>query len=158
MRALESAEQSDEVLVGLTLERGSQYFGKVVKRHSDYLFGLGMRLSGGHDALAKDMSQQAFIKAFKYLANFDPKHSGLGKDPSKRFRNWLTGIAVNCYSDLIKIEAKYVAIEAGQLECLEPKQVKRDHDDFNTMIRPLNTQQRQLVTLRFVYEPEHHNE
>jgi len=146
------AEQSDEVLVRLTLEQGSQYFGKVVKRHGDYLFGLGMRLSNGNDALAKDMSQQAFVKAFKYLASFNPKHSALGTDRSKRFRNWLTGIAVNCYRDLAKAEAKYITMECNQLAAIEQHSCNQGMDEFQAMIRPLGIEERQLITLRFVYE------
>lgn len=150
-----TAEQSDEALIRLTLERGSQYFGKIVKRHSDYLYGLGMRLSNGNDAIAKDMSQQAFVNAFKYLASFNPTHSGLGADRTKRFRNWLTGIAVNCYSDLLKTESKYTGLENDQLSNLEQQGAdhSRDNlDEFSAMIQPLPILERQLITLRFVYE------
>ena len=149
----QAVKQSDEALIRLSLEQGSQYFGKLVKRHSDYLFGLGMRLSGGNHAMAQDMSQQAFIKAFKYLASFDPKPPSLGADPSKRFRNWLTGIAVNCYSDLVKVEAKYNDID--QLgDIIQPKAAHSSEElsEFSAMVRSLSTEERQLVTLRFIYE------
>lgn len=142
----------DEELVRLTLQQGSQFFGKLVKRHSDYLFGLGMRLSGGNHAQAKDLSQQAFVKAFKYLASFNPKHQGLGSERSKRFRNWLTGIAVNCYSDLAKMEAKYTALGDQEADRLIAHNGRTDLSEFAAMIRPLPVEERQLVTLRFVYE------
>lgn len=155
MKTKAKAEQSDEALIRLTLEQGSQYFGNLIKRHSDYLFGLGMRLSAGNHAMAHDMSQQACFRAFKYLAKFNPTHPSLGSDPSKRFRNWLTGIAVNCYSDLAKTEAKYVGMNHDQLDSIELIQARNPHEglsEFQAMIKSLGTQERQLITLRFVYE------
>jgi len=108
--------------------------------------------------MAEDMAQQTAIKAFKYLSGFNSQHSGLGVDPSKRFRNWLTGIAVNCYSDLAKSEAKYVSMGDSELHAisspLHTNHANSAHqfDEFQAMIKPLNTQERQLITLRFVYE------
>lgn len=148
------AERSDATLVRMTVENGSQYYGHLVKRHSDYLFGLGMRLGGGRDALAKDVSQQAFIKAFKYLASFNPSHPALGVDPSNRFRNWLTGIAVNCYSDLARSEAKYVGLDE-QISEPESRTDRFSHqqsEEFSAIIQPLEMEARQLITLRYVYE------
>lgn len=154
MRASKTADLSDEALVRLTLERGSQYFGNLVKRHSDYLFGLGMRLSGGQHALAKDLTQQAFLKAFKYIASFNPNLSSLGAEKANRYRNWLTGIAVNCYSDLAKVEAKYVEMQEVTLDwAIEPERFSNESlDEFSAMIRPLSVAERQLVTLRYIYE------
>ncbi len=144
--------QTDAMLVKLSLEQGSQYFANLVKRHSDYLYGLGMRLSGGNDAQAKDLSQQALIKAFRYLSSFDPKHAGLGSDPNKRFRNWLTGIAVNCFGDLARKEAQYIELNEEEIEDIAVRAPSSDHNEFYQMIRPLTLQERQLVTLRFIYE------
>lgn len=144
--------QSDEALIKLTLEQGSQYFGNLVKRYSDYLYGLGMRLSGGNDAQAKDLSQQALLKAFKYLASFNPKHPSLGADPSHRFRNWLTGIAVNCFNDQVKTESKYTELGDREIEQLRHRDSTQPYDEFYQMIRPLTHQERQLITLRFIYE------
>ncbi len=154
MNASKTAEKSDDELVKLTLEQGSQYFGPLVKRHSDYLFGLGMRLSGGRTELAKDMSQQAFIKAFNYLASFNSNHSGLGDIKAKRFRNWLTGIAVNCHTDLAKAEQKYVAMpeHSSNLEHAKSRFDQQALSDFSELLIPLTTEERQLITLRYVYE------
>ena len=150
------AEQCDEVLVRLTLEQGSQYFGNLVKRHADYIYGLGMRLTGGDHSLANDVSQQAFIKAFQYLKSFDPSHTGLGADSTKRFRNWLTGIAVNCHTDLSVAEGKYVGFEEEELCAIESNREysssRTNLSDFEAMIAPLTVSERQLITLRFVYE------
>jgi len=150
------SEERDEALVRLTLDHGSQFFGNLVKRHADYIYGLGMRLTGGNHALAHDVSQQTFIKAFKYLASFNPNHQGLGQDAQHRFRNWLTGIAINCHTDLSVSERKYIALEEKDLSALESAQTKRslnpDLSEFEAMIDPLNSMERQLIILRYVYE------
>ena len=150
------AEQPDEVLVRLTLEQGSHFFGNLVKRHSNYLYGLGMRLSGGNHAMAHDVSQQAFIKAFKYLHSFDADHIGLGKDSANRFRNWLTGIATNCHTDLARSESKYGEYKEDEIQDIDSGQQAQsaaaELNEFEEMIKPLSTHERQLITLRFVYE------
>ncbi len=145
-------DHSDAKLVALTLKQGSQFFGKLVKRHTDYLYGFGMRLSAGNDALAKDMSQLAFLKAFNYLGSFDANHSALGADPNARFRNWLTGIAVNCYKDIMNKESRYATLADDDLARIEQPQVRENNDEFSAMIQALGVEDRQIVTLRFVYE------
>lgn len=142
----------DATLVKLTLDQGSQYFGKLVKRYGDYLYGLGMRLSGGNDAQAKDMSQQAFIKAFQYLSSFNPNHRSLGVKENTRFRNWLTGIAINCYSDLAKRELAYAPLSPELEQAQQAPETNDQTNDFNDIIRSLTVEERQLVTLKYVYE------
>ena len=85
--------ETDEELVRRTLSEGSHHFGVLIQRYADYLFGLGMRLTSGNTELAEDISQQAFMKSYTYLKSFNSQ---------KKFKHWLTGIAVNCYKDLIQ--------------------------------------------------------
>jgi len=147
-----SNHNDDAVLVKLTLDQGSQYFGKLVKRYSDYIYGLGMRLSGGNDAQAKDVSQQAFIKAFQYLGSFNPNHKALGSQECTRFRNWLTGIATNCYADLAKREAAYLPLTPHVEQTQQTKGQASNFSEFNDLIRSLTIEERQIVTLKYVYE------
>ena len=93
--------ETDEQLVLRTLNEGNHYYGLLIQRHADYLFGLGMRLSARRREFAEDISQQAFLKSFTYLKSFDSQ---------KNFRHWLTGIAINCYRDMIKKENQYTAL------------------------------------------------
>ena len=55
-------------------------------------------LTSGNTELAEDISQQAFMKSFTYLKSFNSQ---------KKFKHWLTGIAVNCYKDLIQKENQH---------------------------------------------------
>jgi len=146
----------DPELVRRTLAEGAFHFGPLVQRHSDYVFGLNMRLTSGNRALAQDITQQTFLNAFTYLKSFDR---------SKAFKHWIAGIAVNCFKDAIKKENVYVSADAPNvsnasnasnpykpsLEGFHTPEPEMD-SAFLALIKPLNMEERALVILRFVYE------
>src|SRR6056300_1443695 len=125
--------QTDTQIVRATLKGGSHHFGLLVKRYTDYLFGLGMRISLGNVALAEDASQQAFLKAFTYLKSFDQ---------NKDFKHWLTGIAVNCCRDLLKDASRYCEFERA-FDTSDTSNAE-SNDGFFALIRPLNDEEKQL--------------
>ena len=65
--------ESDQELVRRTLSGGNHY-GVLIQRYADYLFGLCMRLTTGNRDLSEDISQQSFLKSYRYLASFDQKN------------------------------------------------------------------------------------
>lgn len=133
--------ESDSALVKQILRGGHHHYGVLVHRYSDYLFGLGMRLTRGDRALSEDLSQQSFLKSYLYLKSFDL---------NKSYKHWLTGIALNCFKDLRRDQWDYVPL----VEADEPQITPdfRSDDAFFELIRPLSPEERALVTLRFVYE------
>lgn len=141
---------SDETLVKRTLENGSHHFGELVNRYADYLFGLGMRLTAGNKSFSEEIAQQAFVRAYRYLASFNRSHQSKVADSDHRFRNWLTGIAANCFRDLIKTEQQYVSLEGVN----EPNYVASSSDlsAFNELVNPLSAEDRLLFVLRYIYE------
>jgi len=141
---------SDETLVTRSLQLGSHHFGELVKRYSDYLFGFGMRLSAGNTELSRDLSQQTFVRAFRYLSSFNKQYSSSHTETNHRFRNWLTGIAINCFNDLIDIENHYQPLESHH----EPSHQPNHHqsEGFYQLIRPLSSEERAIFTLKYVYE------
>ncbi len=141
---------SDDTLVARTLSEGNHHFGALVKRYADYIFGYGLRLTGGNASLAEDLSQQTFLRAFKYLPSYDKKHRLRHQNDQNRFRNWLTGIASNCFRDLIKIEQRYQPLEHAIEPIFDP--VYRDSHEFFALIKPLGAEDRVLFILRYVYE------
>lgn len=128
----------DQELVRRTLAEGAFHFGPLVQRHSDYVFGLNMRLTSGNRAFAQDITQQTFLNAFTYLKSFDR---------SKAFKHWIAGIAVNCFKDAIKKENAY----RESLEGFHTPEPEMD-SAFLALIKPLNMEERALVILRFVYD------
>jgi len=140
----------DPELVRRTLAEGAFHFGPLMQRHSDYVFGLNMRLTSGNRALAQDISQQTFLNAFTYLKSFDR---------TKAFKHWLAGIAVNCFKDAIKKENAYVSADTSNFSNSYKESLKGFHTPepemdsaFLALIKPLNMEERALVILRFVYE------
>ena len=146
----------DPELVRRTLAEGAFHIGPLVQRHSDYVFGLNMRLTSGNRALAQDITQQTFLNAFTYLKSFDR---------TKAFKHWIAGIAVNCFKDAIKKENVYVSADAPNfsnaynaynpykpsIEGFHTPEQEMD-SAFLALIEPLNMEERALVILRFVYE------
>jgi RNA polymerase sigma-70 factor (ECF subfamily) len=133
--------EADEELVRRTLSEGSHHFGVLIQRYADYLFGLGMRLTSGNKELAEDISQQAFMKSFTYLKSFNSQ---------KKFKHWLTGIAVNCYKDLIQKENQHLSLNTKD----EPSYIPHleGNIDFFNLIKPLNEDEKVLFILKYVYE------
>ncbi len=130
----------DAELVRRSLSHGSQHFGVLIQRHSNYLFALAMRMTKGQHALAEDVVQQSFLNAFSRLKSFDRKRD---------FRGWLTGISVNCYRDMLRKSPMYEELEVAATATVESADEDRA---FVELIAPLSAEQRILFILRFVYE------
>lgn len=133
--------ETDEQLVLRTLNEGSHYYGLLIQRHADYLFGLGMRLTAGRREFAEDISQQTFLKSYSYLKSFDSQ---------KNFRHWLTGIAINCYRDMIKKENQYTSLENAQEATYTP--ALQCNRDFFSVINPLSEDEKVIFILKYIYE------
>jgi RNA polymerase sigma-70 factor, ECF subfamily len=133
--------ETDEVLVERTLGGETDCYGVLAQRHADYMLGLGMRLTAGNRDFAEDISQQSFLRAYKYLKSFNTK---------KKFRQWLTGIAVNCYKDLSHKENRYLSLEVMDEPSYTPE--FGGNSGFYELIRPLTEEERTIFTLRYIYE------
>jgi len=133
--------ETDEELVKRTLSGEADCYGVLVQRHADYLFGLGMRLTAGNREYPEDMSEQSSRRAYKYLKSFNPQ---------KEFKQWLTGIAVNCYKDLSNKESQYLSLEVIDEPSYTPD--FGGNTGFFELIKPLAEDERTIFTLRYVYE------
>ena len=78
-------------------------YGELVERHQKMVYGIAWSYLGDAN-LAEDAAQEAFIKAYRYLATL--------RDPSK-FSGWLAGIARN------------ISISLGRTRRRELSRVKR---------------------------------
>lgn len=68
---------------------GREAFSLLVRRHESAVLRLARRLCGDAD-LARDVAQDAFLRAYRSLASFQPERS---------FRSWLLKIVVNAARD-----------------------------------------------------------
>lgn len=82
----------------------TEAFGRLVKRSSPKIFQVAYRLTG-NEALAEDVVQEAFIRAYTKLGRFDGRSA---------FSTWLYRITVNCSMDAMR--KKQRNREQGDLE------------------------------------------
>lgn len=95
-------------------------FEKLYRSHCDHIYGLCWRLCGGDSALAEDMVQEAFVRAWNKLHLF--------KGDSK-FGTWLHRLAVNVVLSDRRIRVKRLRREQEFDENIERVQVG-DRDVF----------------------------
>ncbi len=93
--------------VDLDLERARRGdrvgFQRLVERHSRDVFGVAFRLTRNAED-ADDVVQEAFIKAWKKLPEFEDRAS---------FGSWLYRIATNCAYDLLRRRQRRVSRESS---------------------------------------------
>jgi RNA polymerase sigma-70 factor (ECF subfamily) len=80
---------TDEELISRTLNRDDRNaFGELVMRYQSNIRALLRKLTGGDTALADDLAQDTFIKAFQRLRGFEQR---------SRFSTWLYRIAYTTF-------------------------------------------------------------
>jgi RNA polymerase sigma-70 factor, ECF subfamily len=83
---------TDAELVERTLGGAEDSFRVLVVRHQQRVYNLLARMLR-HPALAEELAQETFLKAFSHLRSFDPRF---------KFSNWLFRIAHNTAIDAIR--------------------------------------------------------
>src|SRR3954469_4363130 len=88
---------TDVAAVSRAREGDSDAFRLLVERHSRVIFRVAYRMTGNeHDA--DDVVQEAFLRAYKQLDNFEERAN---------FSTWLHRIAVNCSLDLLRSRVRH---------------------------------------------------
>jgi RNA polymerase sigma-70 factor (ECF subfamily) len=108
-------ELTDAVLVARVLVDDDQNaFGELVRRHQSAVRGLLRQLTRTDVALADDLAQQTFLRAYKNI------HSFRGE---ARFFTWLYRIAYNCFREDARRRKELVGIDEEQLQTQHDPQV-----------------------------------
>jgi RNA polymerase sigma-70 factor (ECF subfamily) len=89
-------EVDDAVLVALARAGDQDAFRGLVERHSRAVFRLAYRMTG-NEMDAEDVVQEAFLKAYRALAQFESK---------SQFGSWLHRIVANCAYDALRSRAR----------------------------------------------------
>jgi len=144
---------TDEKLVQLALDGDEEAFGLLVRRYQRRLTAFLSQLVGDLE-LARELSQEAFVRAWSALARFDPKY---------RFSTWLFRIAHNLGIDqLRRRRLKTVSLyrtdaEGAEVEVVVPDTEKdplghlENHvlaSELRQVIDELRPEYRELVLLR----------
>src|SRR5436309_2226523 len=105
-RSIETVELTDADLVALVLVDLDQHaFGEHVRRHQSTVRGLLRQLTRADIALADDLAQEAFLRAYKNIRSFRG---------GARFSTWLYRIAYNCFREDARRRKELVGVDEAQ--------------------------------------------
>ena len=122
-------ELTDADLVARVLVDDDQHaFGELVRRHQSSVRGLLRQLTRTDVALADDLAQQAFLRAYKNIRSFRGE---------ARFSTWLYRIAYNCFREDARRRKELVGIDEEQLHTQHDPQVA-DPGLRHDLMRALN--------------------
>ena len=107
-------ELTDADLVARVLVDDDQHaFSELVRRHQSTVRGLLRQLTRTDMALAGDLAQETFLRAYKHIRSFRGE---------ARFSTWLYRIAYNCFREEARRRKEFVGIdEARQQEETDPR-------------------------------------
>ncbi|MBT8042434.1 MAG: RNA polymerase sigma factor [Pontiella sp.] len=99
-------ERTDQELVQACLEGNRYAFEDLVRRHQDSVFGLAVGMMRNREDAA-DMAQDAFIKAYTKLEQYNPEYS---------FRSWILRICANQTKNLFRKRMRRRSAEEKHLQ------------------------------------------
>ncbi len=103
-----SPELSEEArLVGRVLDGDEAAFRKMYRAHVDRLYRLALRLTGGNDADAEDVVQEAWRRAVRGLGGFEGRSS---------LATWLSAIVTRCALEKHRADGPGVQAPGPRLE------------------------------------------
>ena len=134
-------ELTDADLIARVLVDDDQHaFGELVRRHQSPVRGLLRQLTRTDAALADDLAQETFIRAYKNIRTFRGE---------ARFSTWLYRIAYNCFREDARRRKELVGIDEAQLQAeVDPQLVDPGlrHDLMNALSQ-LPSSERTAVVL-----------
>ncbi len=107
-RPVEGVDESS--LVERARAGDAQAFERIYRLHCDRIYALCWRLCGGDEAIAEDLVQEAFVRAWKKLHLFRGESS---------FGTWMHRLAANVALSDRRIRMRRVAREAPMTEVVE---------------------------------------
>ena len=102
-------ERTDIQLVEACLAGDRESFSTLVERHQDAVFNLAHRMTG-HAADADDLAQEAFIRAYRKLHQYQSAYP---------FRNWVLGICANLTRNSFRQRGRRQAAEMSHLQLVD---------------------------------------
>jgi RNA polymerase sigma-70 factor, ECF subfamily len=104
MATPDNTDDTDADLVAATLAGHTDAYGALVQRHQRRVY-LGLLQLCRDRAEAEDLTQEAFVRAYRALASFDPAY---------RFPPWLFRIAINLWRNSRRRAGREVALEGDE--------------------------------------------
>lgn len=145
-------EKTDEELVALTIEN-QDFFSCLVNRYSEKLTRYIMRISASTREDAEDLLQEIFVKAYRYLNDFDQ---------SLKFSSWIYRIAHNqvisqwrktkSRPQVIKFEADedFLKFIAGDEDLALDTERKFESEEVRDLLEELDEKYKEVLVLKFI--------
>ena len=96
-----------DLVARILLDDDHHAFSELVRRHQSAVRGLLRQLTRTDTALADDLAQETFLKAYRNIRSFRGE---------ARFSTWLYRIAYNCFREEARRRKELVGIDENQLE------------------------------------------
>ncbi|HUJ15594.1 MAG TPA: sigma-70 family RNA polymerase sigma factor [Thermoanaerobaculia bacterium] len=143
-------EELDRIAVERCLEGDPDAFGELIARYQKPVFNTVLRMVGDAED-AREVCQQAFMKAYEHLASYDR---------DRKFFSWMYRVAVNESINWIKARRPSEELdESLEHPQADPEEVAEDLDewrDLHASILDLEPNYRAVIILRhfvhFTYE------
>ena len=140
-------ENEERVWVARCLKGDASAFEPLVARYERALFAVALRLLGNYED-ARDVTQNAFIRAYEHLDSFDPE---------RRFFSWVYRIAVNESLNLRRARRPQEALGTwiavgGQTEAIEAIAAHETTARVEQALGQLSDEYREVVVLRYFAE------
>jgi len=131
---------SDKGLIALVLlNNNHRAFGKIVIKYQSDVRGLFIKLTNGNRALADDLAQDTFIRAYKYLRTFKA---------TARFSTWLYRIAYNVFIDYTKSLKRTDDIDG--YDCISGDDKDVDSEiDLQNAVKVLSENEKVVILLHY---------
>lgn len=142
-------------LVKMAQQGDSIAFSRLIENHERFVYNVVYRILSNHED-AKDVSQEVFLKAYRYLGKFDGRAS---------FSTWLYRIAVNTSIDELRKRKSNETISIGRERYCDTGVIKKEYPDnsvgveeriiakesmaeIKQVMENLNNEHRVIITLR----------
>ena len=131
----------DTELIVRVLEHDDRHaFSELVRRHQSMVRGLLRRLTCGNLALADDLAQETFLRAFRGLKSYRG---------GARFSTWLHRIAYNVFCSAVKRDRRPTLPEATQVPDAPTGSHALLRHDLARAMEVLSPAERAAITLAF---------
>jgi len=123
-------ERTDSELVSASLDGRRTAFAELVHRHQDSVFGLSVGMTRNREDAA-DMAQEAFIRAYNKLEQYNPEYS---------FRSWILRICANQTKNLFRRRMRRRCTEEKHLEQaeIEKSVINPDYQELESALARLD--------------------
>ncbi len=136
-----SAPTDDAVWVSRCLQGDISAFDTLVQRYQRILFTVAFRLTGNRED-ARDVAQNAFIRAFERLDTYDP---------ARKFFSWIYRIAVNESLNYRRSQRAYEPLDP-RLEAqgtADPVERRETGARIQTAMMSLTPEYREVLVMRY---------